>query len=275
MIEVIIPSIRRFAAHQLLASLAMGSQVPDLVTIVSNETELPLDLGMKVRIIRFETDYPYGAYDVVLRRNIAIFASEADIIVTQDDDQVAPRGMIEACAEVLSHEPYCWGHHRWFDFRDGFRSLEDIVNLPAEAGAPRENFPNSFHGWESCYAGMSAHYRETLVRLGGFDMLFLGRHGNEDQSLGRRELRMFGKDRAYIWEPPFAWHPHEIIPYDKFPKTNLCDEHQLSSRWINGYEFVVCSRCPYQRPNDVRGFFLDPLVLPYDPTRVELSIIES
>ena len=56
-VEVVIPSIRQESVERLVKSLCDQSQAPDVITVVSNETQ-----GFKVRgrpmvrLLRFESD---------------------------------------------------------------------------------------------------------------------------------------------------------------------------------------------------------------------------
>jgi hypothetical protein len=87
-------------------------------------------------------------------------------------------------------------------------------------GTSRESRVNTCHLWQSCFAGMFGATRELLLELGGFDMVFQGRIGNEDQQLGRRMLfQLYDSNSVVIYEPPFAWHPTEVasIPRPEEP----------------------------------------------------------
>lgn len=237
-VEVVIPAARGNLAQRLVDSLLRGSLFPDVITLVGNE---PTDI-VGARVVRYETDYLMGPGDVCLRRNIGIFFSDADIIIFQDDDQLAPPNMVESAVNVIQCDGYVWGHHRYIDFGD---DPWQIWNLPPEAGHSRESSPNREHGWQSCYAGMFGAKRDLLMQLGGFDMVFAGRIGNEDQQLGRRLLRSFGREHSYIYEPPFAWHPTQV---EQLPR-------------------------PAGRPDFDLGMVMDsPVpVEPFDPARVHLK----
>src|SRR4051794_1975579 len=96
-LDVVIPSLGRSTLVRTLDSLALGTTRPDCVTIVSNEVGAEVvAAGLDARVVRFESDrYPYGDRDVALRRNVGIFSSRCSHVLTFDDDQIAPRSMIE------------------------------------------------------------------------------------------------------------------------------------------------------------------------------------
>jgi hypothetical protein len=268
-LEIIIPALRDPA--WLLESLTYSERPPDLVTIVSNEVPPPTGLPFPVRVLRFDSDYyGYGANDVVLRRNVGIWASASDNIVFQDDDQVAPTGMLAAAEQRLAFDTIFWGHHRFIDFET--HGVRDLLAMAPEEGQTREHPPNALHGRWSSYAGMFGAHRAFLLALGGFDMMFLGRHGSEDQNLGYRALRARGQEKVFIWEPPFAWHPLTSPGWPVAPRTNLCAEHLLTKApVINGVTFTACRNCPYQRADDDTDLFRVDLVLPFDPARVTVT----
>lgn len=268
--EVVIPSIRNAGLSRLLYSLGQQTRKPDLVTIVSNEVSGISRHGLSVRILRFDSDeYPYGKLDVALRRNVGIWESKADVIIFQDDDQLAPPNMVEKTMEKIELEPFVWGHHRFIDFDT---DTDEILRMGPEAGRTREHPPNAFHQFHSCYAGMMAARRDLLLELQGFDLLFLGRHGSEDQSLGQRMLQHFGMERVFIHEPPFAWHPLGSPRSHVEAKTNLCAEHQMEYVTTNGVLFQTCSRCPYRACVDKSEvYFSGAVVLPYDHSLVRVK----
>ncbi len=201
-VEIVIPAARGNVADKLVRSLSLQTRAPDQITLVGNEAQ-PVH---GASLLRYRTDkYLMGPGDVCLRRNVGIYASDADIIIFQDDDQMAPPNMVEAALVFIESYGYVWGHHRYIDFGD---DPWRIVNLPPEVGKSRETEPNRMHLWYSCYAGMMGARRDLLLDLSGFDMAFEGRHGGEDQQLGRRMLkRVTGGESVFIPEPPFAWHP--------------------------------------------------------------------
>ena len=271
-IEVVIPSIRQVSVDRLLYSLANNRRKPDLVTVISNEVGTLPSHGLNARVLRFSSEeYPYGANDVALRRNIGIWESEADVVLFQDDDQIAPPGMIGAVEAYLWQSPFVWGHHRFIDFET--LTADEIMVLEPEAGRSREHPANSYHSYLSCYAGMMAAPRELLLELQGFDLLFLGRHGSEDQNLGHRMLRRFAMEKVFIPEPPFAWHPLKSPRRLSSPITNLCDEpHQLDYVTTNGVLFQICQRCPLSVCVDKsQVFFTGQVVLPYDHSLVQVT----
>lgn len=271
-IEVVIPAIRHAEVGRLLYSLANGIEKPYRVTVVSNEVGKLQSHGLNARVLRFDSDeYPYGARDVVLRRNIGIWESDADVVLFQDDDQLAPFDMVSSTHKLFDEGlPFVWGHHRFVDFDAG---AEEILTWRPEAGREREHPPNSFHLHHSCYAGMMAAKRDLLLEMGGFDLLFLGRHGSEDQSLGLRMLQRFGMGKVFIHEPPFAWHPLASPKRVYRGRTNLCaGEHELGYTTTNGVLFQICAQCPLSVCVDKSEvYFTGQVVLPYDHTLVRIE----
>lgn len=213
MIEVIVPAARGNLAERLVWSLSRQTMVPDRISLIGNEATTIDSYGLDVRLVRYKTERYDGPGDVCLRRNIGIFFSEADILIFQDDDQMAPPNMVESAMAIIERDDYVWGHHRYIDFGDDPMA---IVDLPPEEGHPRESRVNTCHMWQSCYAGMFGAKRDLLLMLGGFDMAFHGRIGNEDQQLGRRLLfQLYNSNSVVIYEPPFAWHPTEIASVER------------------------------------------------------------
>ena len=203
-VDVVVPAARGNAAQLLVQTLARQTHRPDRVLLIGNEADAIDPMGLDVRLVRYQTSYHTGPGDVCLRRNIGIFFSDADTLIFQDDDQMAPPDMVESALRIIHSEGYVWGHHRYINFGDDPMS---VVDLPPSAGQSREREANTYHGWQSCYAGMFGATRRLMLDLGGFDMVFQGRIGNEDQQLGLRLLKRFGLHHVYIHEPPFAWHP--------------------------------------------------------------------
>jgi len=247
-LDVVIPTRRPDFIQTTLYSLSKNSVKPDYVTIVSNEVSEGINCyGLNVRLIRFQTNYyPIGDCDVVLRRNIGIWASKCSHVLTFDDDQIAPVNMIEKSIDILKKRPYFWGHHRFLDF--SFYPIDDIIKLPPEKGRTREHPANSWPMWLSCYAGLFGAEKDLVERVGGFDMAFLGRHVDEDQNLGRRIAREVDQsERVFIYEPPFAWHPEKKIPWAP-SNSNVCSKsHEFSRAVIGPLELEKCANCPYFR----------------------------
>lgn len=267
-LEVVVPALRD--PSRLLESLAHSSRAPDLVTIVSNEVSLPTGLPYPVRVLRFSSDYyGFGLEDVVLRRNIGIWYSPSDNLVFQDDDQVAPTDMLAAAERRLTFDTIFWGHHRFIDFET--HGVRDLLAMAPEEGRTREHPPNALHGHWSSYAGMFGAHRRFLIALGGFDMMFMGRHGSEDQNLGYRALRARGQEKVFIWEPPFAWHPLTSPGLPVASRTNLCESHDTMPVEVNGVMFQDCRNCPYRRAVDGTDLFQNHVVLPFHSTRVNLT----
>src|SRR5215813_7200767 len=101
--------------------------------------------------------------------------------------------------------------------------------MPPDAGRTREFPPNAWHSWMSAYAGLFGADRKVLLQVRGFDMIFSGRHGGEDQNLGRRLAKFVdGGSSIFVYEPPFAWHPEENAPWDQPVVSNVCSgDHQV------------------------------------------------
>jgi hypothetical protein len=270
-LDVIVPA-RRGPVDGLLYSLAHQTLRPDRVLVISNEVAPSSAYGLDVELIRFASEsYVVGHMDVALRRNIGIWESTAEIIVFQDDDQIAPPDMIWSAVMKIGGWPFVWGHHRYLDF-DG-KTWDEIMALPADAGRSRERWVNAEHGWYSCYAGMMASRRDFLLDVGGFDMMFMGEHAGEDQNLGRRMLAAIGKDRAFISEPPFAWHPEtDPGPWPR-GQTNLCPDgfHERVVVWYNEVQFMECENCPERIYVSGRNDEDNRVVIPYEHSRVQLK----
>jgi|SRR5215472_4679957 len=275
-IDVVVPSIRPAGLQWVLDSLGRNRRRPDLVTIVTNELDRDLEChGLDVRVLSFSSDrYPVGCCDLALRRNLGFWFSPCTHVMLFDDDHVAPVGLVESTLQRLAERPFCWGHYRFLPFEG--RSLDEILRLPPEAGRPRELPPNAWHGYQSCFGGLFAARRDVVIELGGFDLLFLGRCANEDQSFGRRlALRHDGVERAFVHEPPFAWHPEARLPYSLPAYTNLCSaDHDLQEAEAGGVAILRCRRCPYHRHNDSEStLFGDGVVMPFDPDEVEVRTL--
>ena len=281
-IEVVIPSLRQEAVERLVLSLCLGTVVPTVVTVVSNEAQpFAVPPGSRVRLLRFESqDYCIGELDVALRQNVGLFTTECDLIVIQGDDQIAPPTMIADTIEGMEGKEYLWGNHRLIDFRG--MTLEEIMALPMERGASRENpVPPARHGYWSCYGGMFAAQTSLIHEVGGFDMAFLGRHAREDQQLGYRLMKRAGESGVLIEEPPFSWHPIELrqgnvrehLPW--LPAiTNSCGDHQWSEVLIGGIKFVRCTVCPAQRFGDAEErLFRGEVIIPYRPDWVQTTSV--
>lgn len=264
-IEVIIPAIR--SPWKLLWSLGKQSRPPDQITVVSNEFVKP-PFDVSARILRFTSeDYPYGYRDVVLRRNIGIWESDADAIIFQDDDQIAPRTLIEEMEKLLGESDVVWGHHRFIDFNTHDPAL--LIDMDPEMGRARENGVNQSHLYQSGYAGCLGVRRDLILRHQGFDMLFLGRHGSEDQNLAKR---MCG-ERIFVHEPPFSWHPTEKLDWLPGPTNTCTDEHDWEPDVYNDVVFSRCSRCPLWRFADRKEqLFRDEVVVPYEHRLVDVTV---
>jgi hypothetical protein len=274
-LDVVIPAARPATVERALQSLSLGSRAPDAVSIVSNEVEPALrTFGLPVRILRFESVvYPFGVRDLALRRNVGIYASRCSHVMTFDDDQVASRAMLAETVRLLEDEPCVWGHHRYIDF-DGW-SVEQLVDLAAERGRPREHPPNAWHLYHSCYGGLCAADRELLEEVGGYDMIFSGRQAGEDQQLGWRiAQRRHASDRVYVFEPPFAFHPERMEPWSPPRRTNLCPgSHRLERVSLAGVEVESCRDCPHFATDIEMNLLSVRPLLPYDHSLVEVEEI--
>lgn len=275
MIDVIVPCVRAATVSRLLASLAAGTEPPDHILIVSNEIDDLDNHGLPVTILGFSSRfYPFGHGDVALRRNIGAWYSQADQLLFIDDDEVAPPTLIADVRAKLDRQRYVWGHHRFSRFAG--RSVADIMAMPRELGVSRENpEPPYWHGWQSCYAGLFGIDQDLFLEIGGFDLLFLGRHESEDQNLGKRLQHYMGWPggfgRVLIEEPPFIWHPIEHESWEELPiATNCCSEHALETERFHDVLFERCTLCPYFRAiSTAERFTMNTLVVPFDPDLVE------
>jgi hypothetical protein len=273
-LDVVVPALRTATIDRLLASLAAGTTRPDAVSLVSNEVPDRIEThGLDVRLLRFRSDrYPIGDRDLALRRDVGIWSSECSHVLTLDDDLVAPSNLVETSLELLERERYFWGHHRYISF-DGY-APERLLELPAKLGRPRETPPNSWHLWLSCYGGAFGAERSLVQELGGFDLAFSCRQSGEDQSFGKRlAAETTGREKVFIHEPPFAWHPTEADPWGAAGYSNLCDgRHELEQAEVNGMPVSCCRRCPYFVALDEELLFSGEVFLPYDPDAVDVSV---
>jgi hypothetical protein len=273
-LDIVIPATRR-TVNQLLWSLSQGTALPDRVIVVTNEIETVESFTDKfpVDVIRFNSrTHPIGHFDQALRRNIGVWESSADYVMTLDDDQYAPRDLVASALREVDARRVVWGHHRFVDFD---LHGERLLDLPPSIGRSRETRAPAEHLWMSAYAGLMVIERELFIAVGGYDMMFLCRPGNEDQSLGRRINHYLGRgDRIWVSEPPFAWHPDKPRTHGMV-KSNTCGS---SSSWletviINGVRFDKCSKpaCTYRVFSDEEArLFTDEVVIPYDPCTVTL-----
>jgi hypothetical protein len=268
MLEVIVPSVRQMSPERLVYSLSRGSQKPDLVTIVTNET-LPFDtFGLKVRFLRFESEtYLYGEKDVALRTNIGMHFAEHDYVVVQGDDQIASSRMIECSEILLDQQNYFWGNHRITDYR--LHSTDEILAAGDELGTSRENpIPPADHWWQSCYTGMFGFRRDFLIPFGTIDMAFNGRHGGEDQQLGLRLMTAAGEHHVRIEDPPYSWAgtdpDEEWLPRP----TNSCGSHEYSG----DVPISRCNHCPaIHVPQE--ALFEPRVLIPFDRQAVTVEAV--
>lgn len=270
-VDIVIPTTRPLV-QRVIWGLANQTVKPDRVMVISNEIEELDPMGLAVEVIEFGSDhYPIGGGDVVLRRNIGFWEATSDYIITLDDDQAVPASLVEDFLERLPEQRVVWGHHRYINFDD--YPLMALLLLDPEEGASREAFVNDYHLWYSCYAGCMGIERSLILEVGGYDMAFLCRHGNEDQSLGRRINHHLDRgDRVLVSEPPFAWHPTRD-EWHGHVVSNLCDGHVLQPVEIAGRRFERCPKCPYLRcVEDTDNLFGDDVIVPYEHNKVTLSI---
>ena len=290
-IEVVVPALRQRPVEWLVSSLTLQTHPPDIITIVSNETQ-PFEVGeVPVRLLRFASGaYGIGEKDVALRQNVGIYEAECEYIVIQGDDQVAPPSMIEDTLQALTdakkerQDDFIWGNHRLTEWEG--KTLEEIRLAPRDTGISRENpVPPYRHGFWSCYGGMFAAKTDFIQDFGAFDMACNGRHANEDQQLGfRLSCNKGNMGSSYIDEPPFSWHPMELRNGDGrigspwlTPIRNGCGEgnHNLGEARVKGLRFLSCWNCPYTKyvGESVSLVQRADVVVRYRPEWVETSSV--
>ena len=272
-IDILIPAVRPKAIPGLLYSFSRNSSRPDLITIISNDVSGQIStFGLNVRLLRFASDhYPIGSRDVALRRSIGIWNSPCSHVMTFDDDQLAPSNLVEASRKLFSRERFFWGHYRFLDFSQ--YTIDEILEFAPARGRTRETPPNAWHLWYSAYGGLFAAEKMLVLQVGGFDLIFCGRHAGEDQNLGRRLARFMGHgERIFVHEPPFAWHPEARLPWSDVKYSNLCNgPHDLDYQMISGMTIRKCRRCPYFDPpaGDLGG---DEVIMKYDESKVDVAV---
>jgi hypothetical protein len=272
-LDVVIPAIRCATIDRLLRSFKLGTQLPEAISIITNE--VPLDIeryGLNVRLLRFDSStYPIGDGDLALRRDIGVWNSECSHVLTFDDDLIAPVNLVQTSRELLSREPYFWGHHRYVSFAE--YSVEALSTMPPDRGRPRESPPNSWHLWMSCYGGLFGAETALVKNCGGFDLIYSCRQANEDQDFGKRLAHLIHqRERVFVYEPPFAWHPTEPDPWGQVRYSNLCQEgHDVVAATIQGIPVERCGKCPYLRAFDGTDDLRTWPVWPYDPQEVTVK----
>ena len=273
-IDFIVPVRRLQLVERLLWSLSRNSRLPDSVSLVSNELKresLPT-FGLSVRLVRFSSDeYPFGELDVALRRNVGIWASTATHIVTFDDDQLSPPNLVSSIEAVFGERPFFWGHHRFIDF--GAYPFEQMLAFPPKAGRAREAPANAWHSWHSAYAGLFGARRDLLLDIGGFDLMFSGRHGGEDQNLGKRlALKYDHSEAVFVHEPPFAWHPELSAKWSETTISNQCfGGHDLQPGRFGNVAVQRCRNCPFYRVLD-EEFARPEASIRFDPAKVQINV---
>jgi predicted O-methyltransferase YrrM len=273
-IDFIVPVRRVQMVERLLWSLSRNSKPPDLVSLVSNELdEKPLPtFGLAVRLVRFSSnEYPFGELDVALRRNVGIWSSDSTHIVTFDDDQLAPPNLVSSIEATFSERPFFWGHHRFIDFNA--YSFDQILSLPPQAGRGREAPANAWHSWRSAYAGLFGARRDALLDIGGFDLMFAGRHGGEDQNLGKRlALKYDHSEAVFVHEPPFAWHPELSTKWGQTTISNQCSgAHDLQPGHFGNVSAQLCRNCPFYWVLD-EEFSRSEASIRFDPSKVQINV---
>lgn len=273
MIEILIPSVRQKAPERLVYSLSKGTVKPDLVTIVTNETQ-PFDYcGLNVRLLRFSSaTVAYGSRDVALRCNIGMWWAKLEHVLIQSDDQLAPPSMIYHAEQRLASEEYFWANHRIVDFEAN--TVDEIIGMEGADHVSRETpTPPAWHGYYSCYSGMLGFRRDFMVEFGGIDMAFNGRHGGEDQQLGKRLMMSRGDNSVFIVEPPYGWINDRKNKPDPWGKqvTNVCDHPEYLDTFINGANFRQCQNCPeLLYVGHEQELFTGRLIIPFDPDAIEV-----
>jgi hypothetical protein len=274
LLDIVIPATRRSVNH-LLWSISQGVALPSRVIVVTNEVTNVESFSpyYPTEVISFNSrEHPIGDADQGLRRNIGIWASDAEYVMTLDDDVFAPKNLVLSAIEEVQQQRVVWGHHRFIDFEP---NGERLLTLEPEAGRSREQGVNRKHLWYSCYAGLMVAERQLLLDVGGYDLAFLCRHGNEDQNLGRRLNHLLDRgDEVWVSEPPFAWHPNEERTHAS-PRNNFCGTtNWLEETSINGVRFLKCNRpsCPYRIFAGTEDeVFSDRLIIAYDPSTITLK----
>jgi hypothetical protein len=275
-LDVIVPAVRTATIDRLLRGFALGTDRPDVVTLVSNEVPDRMETyGLAVRVLRFASGrYPIGDHDAALRRNIGIFASDRRCLLTFDDDQLVPAGMVAACRRLLAERDWFWGHHRYVDIAG--RTVEALSAAPPGIGRSRETAVNAWHLWQSCYGGLFGGRTDVVRGIGGYDVAACCRAGGEDQAFGWRLVRRTtGGERVFVHEPPFAWHPVPPDPPGTPAWTNLCaGPHDAAGDTVAGAPVQRCRRCPWLRVMDLRDLRREQPLIPYDPASVEVRVHE-
>jgi hypothetical protein len=241
---------------------------------VSNETQPFESYGLEVRYLQFNSDtVAYGSKDVALRCNIGIWWARYENVLIQSDDQIASPSMIYHAEQRLREDAYFWANHRIVDFEAN--TVDEILGMEAAGHVSRETpVPPAWHGYYSCYSGMLGARRDFLIEAGGIDMAFNGRHGGEDQQLGKRLMMSTGDSKVFIIEPPYGWIDQKGNQKEPWgtQATNVCTHPEYEDVFINGLTFRQCQHCPerlYSGPEE--DLFTGRLIIPFDPEAIDVS----
>jgi hypothetical protein len=123
-------------------------------------------------------------------------------------------------------------------------------------------------------AGYLEQKASVVRRVGGFDIGFSGRCASEDQALGKRFAHRFGHgDRAFVYEPPFAWHATQRDPLSPRIVTNICAAgHRRRRARVRRASAEVCDRCPWFRIVDLDALFETEPLVPFDPDAITVLV---
>lgn len=181
--------------------------------------------------------------------------------------------MVYHAERRLSSEDYFWANHRIVDFSAS--TIDEILGMEAADHVSRETpVPPAWHGYYSCYSGMLGARRDFLIKAGGFDMAFNGRHAGEDQQLGKRLMMSAGDSSVFIVEPPYGWINDRKNKPDPWGRqvTNVCDYPEYEDVFINGITFRQCRHCPERLfSGHEEELYTGRLIIPFDPEAIDVS----
>jgi hypothetical protein len=84
---------------------------------------------------------------------------------------------------------------------------------------------------------------------------------------------MQGGEKVFIHEPPFAWHPEELLPWSQVRYSNLCETpHDAVTDVVAGIRIERCRVCPHLRALDT-DLLRNEVVLRFDPARVTVDVL--